>query len=457
MTWQGRLPRKFGQKNSPVLINTAASHQDAQTHSLSHSLSLFRFQGRSLAQTLSDVKPRLRSKAPVRECDTWIENTRHQMRERDDVSLDQQPAVVGSLFGGCTTSRTMQQSAEQQNAAPPQPWATRKPVMPAASGSEYCGLAADSEAMSRIEAMELARLAAEERARLDEEEWHEEELRLQAEEAHRRQARAERELEEQRREAALLKAERRALGLIDDELHDGAEPASAGLGLADLLAQEGNQWCFDCDAKLGGGGETDAMPSLQGVWWSLTHGTLLCKDCAEVHLSLGTQTSVVRSAESHEAPSDSDLDALFAGGNYSFGSFLAEDGVGVPRRVWLALPIDARYHTPAAELYRRRLQALVNGEVQPTELPRKANVGPTSSASSASQHSTSAYRAAALPEPALSQRTSGASARWAPPESEGGLDESMTDYLTAMADMRKRIEAAKATAARNAHSSAHVV
>ena len=118
------------------------------------------------------------------------------MRERDDVSLEQQPAVVGSLFGGCTTSRTMLQSAEQQNAAPPQPWAMRKPVLPTASGSEYGGLAADSEAMSRVEAMELARLAAEERARLDEEEWHEEELRLQAEEAHRRQARAERELEE---------------------------------------------------------------------------------------------------------------------------------------------------------------------------------------------------------------------------------------------------------------------
>ena len=374
------------------------------------------------------------------------------MRERDDVSFDQQPAVVGSLFGGCTTSSTM-----LQNAAPPQPWAMRKPVLPTASGSEYGGLASDSEVMSRIEAMELARLAAEERARLDEEEWHEEELRLQAEEAHRRQARAERDLEEHRREAALLEAERRALGLIDDELHDGAEPASSGMGLADLLTQEGNQWCFDCDAKLGGGGETDAMPSLHGVWWSLTHGTLLCKDCAEVHLSLGTQTSVVRCAEAHEAPSESDLDVLFAGGNHSFGSFLAEDGVGVPRRVWLALPIDARYHTPAAELYRRRLQALVNGEVQPTELPRKANVGPTSSASSASQHSTSAYRAAALPEPARNQRASGASARWAPPESEGGVDESMTDYLTAMADMRKRIEAAKVTAARNAHSSAHVV
>ena len=214
------------------------------------------------------------------------------------------------------------------------------------------------------------------------------------------------------------------------------------MGFADLLTQEGNQWCFDCDAKLGGGGETDAMPSLHGVWWSLTHGTLLCKDCAEVHLSLGTQTSVVRCAEAHEAPSESDLDVLFAGGNHSFGSFLAEDGVGVPRRVWLALPIDARYH---------------NGEVQPTELPRKANVGPSSSASNASQQATSASRAAALPEPARNQRASGASARWAPPESEGGVDESMTDYLTAMADMRKRIEAAKVTAARNAHSSAHVV
>ena len=31
---------------------------------------------------------------------------------------------------------------------------------------------------------------------------------------------------------------------------------------------------------------------------------------------------------------------------------------GVPRRVWLALPLEVRYFTPAADLYRRQLWAV---------------------------------------------------------------------------------------------------
>ena len=70
-----------------------------------------------------------------------------------------------------------------------------------------------------------------------------------------------------------------------------------------------------------------------------------------------------------------DLDACFAGGNEAFASFLADEDVGVPRHVWLALPIDARYQAPAAELYARRLDAFMAGEALPTDMqvPTKAS------------------------------------------------------------------------------------
>ena len=64
--------------------------------------------------------------------------------------------------------------------------------------------------------------------------------------------------------------------------------------------------------------------------------------------ALGVQTSFVRSLA---------LDTLTArerarcilNGNEGFGKFLADPSRGVPRRVWLALPLQTRYHTPAAD------------------------------------------------------------------------------------------------------------
>ena len=37
--------------------------------------------------------------------------------------------------------------------------------------------------------------------------------------------------------------------------------------------------------------------------------------------------------------------------------FLASPNIGVPRHVWLALPLELRYHTPAADLYRRQARS----------------------------------------------------------------------------------------------------
>ena len=48
--------------------------------------------------------------------------------------------------------------------------------------------------------------------------------------------------------------------------------------------------------------------------------------------------------------------AMALGGNAAFAAFLADPARAVSHRVWLALPLETRYFTPAADLYRRRLQ-----------------------------------------------------------------------------------------------------
>lgn len=301
--------------------------------------------------------------------------------------------------------------------------------------------------------MELARQRAEERARLDEEEWHQEELRLREEEEWRRAARAVREADERRREADALEAEQRDLDVtVDADLDVGA---SAGT-LDELLALQGNQQCFDCDSSLT---EEDGSRLRHGrVWWSLTHGTLLCTDCARIHHSLGTQTSVVRCADG-EVPSElPELDVLYAGGNEAFAAFLAEEGMGVSRRVWLALPLETRYQTPAADLYQRRLRALVDGETTlPTDLRPAGQVaspapGTSGVAANATVDAEPSDRAAAEPSDKAAAQSpsqpplqpSCASVSWQPPEFVNEEHGTNTDYMVAMAAMRRRIDEAKA-------------
>lgn len=365
------------------------------------------------------------------------------MQEQERGAAAQQQPCVGSLFGGCCSLIPPTSQTTQPQQSPPTP--ASADILVADTEDP------EAEAIARAEVMEQARLAAEERARLDEEEWHEEEERLREEEEWRRQARAAREEEQQQRETAALEAERRELGL-DDELMDAN--LQSGPSFAELLSLEGNQHCFDCDTGLGSGGGEDGSSgssvdtSMRGIWWSLTHGTLLCTECAQVHRTLGTETSVVvRATEAHSSAMESDLDVLYAGGNDAFAAFLGEEAMGVPRRVWLALPIDARYQTPAAELYSRRLQALVNGEdTLPSDMRKPTEVvTPPPPPAVAAAELRVAPEAPAPAAPDGERRPP----RWEPPDS-GRVNDSTTDYLTAMNDMRRRIEAAKEKAARAA-------
>ena len=113
--------------------------------------------------------------------------------------------------------------------------------------------------------------------------------------------------------------------------------------------------CFDCEAEL------------SAPWASVTYGITLCLACAGVHRSLGVHISFVRSL-TLDTLNDSEQRALALGGNGAFADFLADPSRGVSRKVWLALPLDTRYYTPAADLYRKRLQAM--RDAQPTQTPR---------------------------------------------------------------------------------------
>ncbi|CAJ1420562.1 unnamed protein product [Effrenium voratum] len=126
----------------------------------------------------------------------------------------------------------------------------------------------------------------------------------------------------------------------------------------EVMRLPGNERCFDCSATA------------EDPWVSLSHGTVICIHCAGIHRSFGVHVSYVRSLKL-DALKDEEWQVLLKGGNDSFQAFL-QDSQKVPRHVWLALPMETRYHTPAADLYRRRL-ASVSGplpeELRPVKPP----------------------------------------------------------------------------------------
>ena len=108
-----------------------------------------------------------------------------------------------------------------------------------------------------------------------------------------------------------------------------------------VLEKEANRSCFDCDEDC----STDP-------WSSISHGSVLCLRCAGAHRSLGVHVSFVRSLMLDEIKT-AEAAVLLSFGNDAFSEFLVNHGIS--RRVWKEIPIDLRYHTPGAELYRRRV------------------------------------------------------------------------------------------------------
>ena len=111
----------------------------------------------------------------------------------------------------------------------------------------------------------------------------------------------------------------------------------------------GNELCVDCGSSA-------------PAWSSVSHGVLICTHCSGTHRSLGVHVSFVKSL-TLDNWSGSQLRKLRLGGNATLQAFFKEHGE--PQFG------QERYHSEAADLYRRRLTALERGEAPPTALPTR--------------------------------------------------------------------------------------
>ena len=119
--------------------------------------------------------------------------------------------------------------------------------------------------------------------------------------------------------------------------------------------------CFDCEAPL----------AIETPWVSVSYGIYICLNCAGNHRSLGVHISFVRSVGLDTLTTREKM-SLALGGNKAFAAFLADPERGVSRKVWLALPTQTRYFTPAADLYKRQLAAALGAEDASTHVAAEA-------------------------------------------------------------------------------------
>ncbi|GAX12714.1 ADP-ribosylation factor GTPase-activating protein 1 [Fistulifera solaris] len=125
-----------------------------------------------------------------------------------------------------------------------------------------------------------------------------------------------------------------------------------------LQTLPGNDVCVDC-----GNHKPD--------WGSPKLGILFCFDCSGRHRGLGTHLSFVRSV-AMDRWSEKQIKLMKAGGNKQLNDFLEEYQIKTKKTT-----AKEKYDNPVAELYRQKLDARVEGRIEPTELPKvpvKVNV-----------------------------------------------------------------------------------
>lgn len=115
----------------------------------------------------------------------------------------------------------------------------------------------------------------------------------------------------------------------------------------ELRSLPGNDRCVDCNT-----------PGPQ--WASVSYGVFMCLECSGRHRGLGVHISFVRSV-SMDAWKDREVRAMQVGGNGKLIAHFKAYGVN-------SLPIQAKYNTPAAAMYRDIISALKEGRAPPTDI-----------------------------------------------------------------------------------------